>query len=413
MKITHILESRNYLYEGLDASSLRSIKLWESAGRKLVEYQMTPDQISQLFAQVQQNATAAGSNRTMIGKGKDAADAVGKAWEDLKGKVQNSGPIKNVDAAYDQAAAKLKQATGGDAGVMKYVEKYRKFAKEHPVAQSLIYAALIAAAGISAAAAGGSAASASSSSAAARKQNEDIMKAIYTGSHQEMTPYRKLGKQAAAGYQAGMPGWADTAQYQQYMQPYTQEQYRQSPLYTPMVNSLAELQATPGYQFQLQQGQQNLAQQAAARGGLLSGAQLKAAQGYGQQQAATGFQQAWQRAQDAYSKAFGQNLAQQQQYGSLLMGANQQAANIYNTGTQTGLNAALGLGQIGAGALTGAMASNTAAGQAQGQSYLGMGAGIGQGIGGVYNAGKNNGLWGQGATPDTGYMSPGGKGAIF
>ena len=149
MKITHILESRNYLYEGLDASSLRSIKLWESAGRKLVEYQMTPDQISQLFAQVQQNATAAGSNRTMIGKGKDAADAVGKAWEDLKGKVQNSGPIKNVDAAYDQAAAKLKQATGGDAGVMKYVEKYRKFAKEHPVAQSLIYAALIAAAGIS------------------------------------------------------------------------------------------------------------------------------------------------------------------------------------------------------------------------------------------------------------------------
>ena len=158
MKITHILESRNYLYEGLDASNLRSVKLWESAGRKLVEYQMTPDQISQLFAQVQQNATAAGSNRTMIGKGKDATDAVGKAWEDLKSKVQNSGPIKNVDAQYDQAAAKLKQATGGDAGVMKYVEKYRKFAKEHPVAQSLIYAALIAAAGISGAGVGGAAA---------------------------------------------------------------------------------------------------------------------------------------------------------------------------------------------------------------------------------------------------------------
>jgi LysM repeat protein len=158
MKMSNILESRNYLYEGLDASSLRSVKLWESAGRKLVEYQMTPDQITKLFAQVQQSATAAGSNRTMIGKGKDAADAVGQAWEDLKTKVQNSGPIKNVDAAYDQAAAKLKQATGGDAGVMQYVEKYRKFAKEHPIAQSLIYAALIAAAGISGAGAGGAAA---------------------------------------------------------------------------------------------------------------------------------------------------------------------------------------------------------------------------------------------------------------
>jgi LysM repeat protein len=158
MKINQLTTPKNYLYEGLDASNLRSVKLWESAGRKLVEYQMTPDQISQLFAQVQQNATAAGSNRTMIGKGKDAVDAVNNAWEDLKTKVQNSGPIKNVDATYDQAAAKLKQATGGDAGVMKYVEKYRKFAKEHPVAQSLIYAALIAAAGISGAGAGGAAA---------------------------------------------------------------------------------------------------------------------------------------------------------------------------------------------------------------------------------------------------------------
>lgn len=158
MKINHILESKNYLYEGLDASSLRSVKLWESAGRKLVEYQLTPDQITKLFAQVQQDATASGSNRTMIGKGKDAADAVGKAWEDLKTKVQNSGPIKNVDAQYDKAAEKLKQATGGDAGVMQYVEKYRAFAKAHPVAQSLIYAALIAAAGISGAGAGGAAA---------------------------------------------------------------------------------------------------------------------------------------------------------------------------------------------------------------------------------------------------------------
>jgi len=176
---------------------------------------------------------------------------------------------------------------------------------------------------------------------------------------------------------------------------------------------LAELQATPGYQFQLQQGQQQLNQSAAARGGLLSGAQMKAAQGYGQQQAATGFQQAWERAQNAYGKAFSQNLSQQQQYGSLLMGANQQAANIYNTGTQTGLNANLGLGQIGAGALTGAMASNTAAGQAQGQSALGIGAGVGQGIGSIYNAGQKQGWFGQGSTPDTGYMSPGGPGAIY
>ena len=66
--------------------------------------------------------------------------------------------MKDIDAKYDQAAAKLKQATGGDQGVMKYIEKYRTFAKEHPIAQGLIYSALIAAAGISGVGIGGAAA---------------------------------------------------------------------------------------------------------------------------------------------------------------------------------------------------------------------------------------------------------------
>jgi hypothetical protein len=135
----------------------RTYKLWENAGRKLMEAQLTADQITQIFQQVEQGATAAGGNRTLIGQGKDAAEAVNKAWEDLKTKVQNSGPIKGVDAMYDQAAEKLKQATGGDQGVMKYVQKYRDFAKAHPVAQSLIYSALIAAAGITGVAPGGAA----------------------------------------------------------------------------------------------------------------------------------------------------------------------------------------------------------------------------------------------------------------
>ena len=108
---------------------------------------------------------------------------------------------------------------------------------------------------------------------------------------------------------------------------YTMDQYKQSPLYTPMVTNLAELQATPGYQFQLQQGEQALGQTAAARGGLLSGAQQKAAQNYAQQQAATGFQSAWERAQQAYTTAFNQNLARQQQLQSVLG----QNAGLYNT----------------------------------------------------------------------------------
>ena len=159
MKVNDILvEDRSYLYEGLSTADVNSVKLWESAGRKIYEAALTADQIQQLFQQVEQGATAAGGNRTMIGQGKDLATAVKKAYDDLASKVQNSGPVQNIDQLYDQAAEKLKQATGGDAGAMQYVQKYRDFAKKHPIAQSLIYSALIAAAGISGAGLGGAAA---------------------------------------------------------------------------------------------------------------------------------------------------------------------------------------------------------------------------------------------------------------
>jgi hypothetical protein len=148
----------NYLYEGLDRSATQSMMLWESAGFKLKEAALTADQIQQIFQSVEQGATDAGSNRTLLGKGKDATMAVNKAWEDLKTKVQDSGPIKNVDNAYDSAVAKIEAGLGGpDNMLSKVIMRYRKFAKEHPIAQSLIYGALIAAAGISGAGLGGAA----------------------------------------------------------------------------------------------------------------------------------------------------------------------------------------------------------------------------------------------------------------
>ncbi len=156
MRLQQIATS--YLYEGLDQSQSRSVALWESAGFKLKEAALTADQIQQIFQNVEQGATAAGSNRTLLGKGKDAAEAVNKAWEDLKTKIQDSGPIKNVDAAYDSAVSKIEAGLGGpDNALNKVVQRYRNFAKEHPVAQGFIYAALIAAAGISGAGLGGAA----------------------------------------------------------------------------------------------------------------------------------------------------------------------------------------------------------------------------------------------------------------
>jgi hypothetical protein len=159
MRVINLIENRNqYLYEGLEDAELRSVKLWESAGYAIREAALTSDQIQSLFAEIENSATAAGGNRTMLGKGKDATMAINKAWEDLKTKVQDSGPIKNVDNAYDSAIAKIEKGLGGpDNAVSKVIMGYRKFAKEHPIAQGLIYSVQIAAAGISGAGLGGAA----------------------------------------------------------------------------------------------------------------------------------------------------------------------------------------------------------------------------------------------------------------
>jgi hypothetical protein len=91
-----------------------------------------------------------------------------------------------------------------------------------------------------------------------------------------------------------------------------QDEYSKTVGYTPMVNSLADLEATPGYKFQLEQGLKGLDTGAASRGMALSGAAMKSANNYAQGQAATGFQAAWERGQKAYGDAFSRKM---QQYG--------------------------------------------------------------------------------------------------
>jgi hypothetical protein len=158
MRIQQLSTSKQYLYEGLDYSNRKTMVLWESAGLQLKEAALTADQIQSLFAEIEKSATDAGGNRTALGIGKDAMSAVNKAWEDLKTKIQDSGPIKAVDQKYDDVVGKIEKGLGGpDNAVSQVIQKYRKFAKEHPIAQGLIYSALIAAAGISGAGLGGAA----------------------------------------------------------------------------------------------------------------------------------------------------------------------------------------------------------------------------------------------------------------
>ena len=98
----------------------------------------------------------------------------------------------------------------------------------------------------------------------------------------------------------------------------------------------------PSYQFRLQQGQDAIQSSAAARGGLLSGATLKALQGYGQDMASQEYQNAYNRFNadqtNRYNRlsnivGLGQNAAAQQ--GN----AGMQTAQAVANNTMSGANA--------------------------------------------------------------------------
>lgn len=109
----------------------------------IVEAQLTPDQISQLFTNVEQGATAAGGNRTMIGKGKDAASFISKKIDELGAQLKQAGPVQNADAKFKELKAKI-GAT--DSKVAKAIQGVSDWAVANPGKASIAVGILTAAA---------------------------------------------------------------------------------------------------------------------------------------------------------------------------------------------------------------------------------------------------------------------------
>lgn len=151
-----------------------------------------------------------------------------------------------------------------------------------------------------------------------------------------------------------------------------------------------KFQADPGYAFRMSEGMKALERSAAARGGLLSGANLKNTQRFGQELASQEYQNAFNRFQATRTGTL--NPLQS------LSGVAQSSANTL--GTQAG--------QYG-----NAVASNIiGAGNAQAAGQIGqanaIAGGVGQGINFYQNQQLINRLYPQQmATPEAGYYGPG------
>jgi hypothetical protein len=93
----------------------------------------------------------------------------------------------------------------------------------------------------------------------------------------------------------------------------------------------AQAEAQPGYQFQLQQGENALQNSAAARGSLLSGATAAGLQQYGQQAAQTDYQQVYNNQLSAYQNNFNTFQANQANEYNRLSGLTSTGQNAANT----------------------------------------------------------------------------------
>lgn len=149
-----------------------------------------------------------------------------------------------------------------------------------------------------------------------------------------------------------------------------------------------DFQADPGYAFRLSEGQKALDRAAAARGGLISGAALKAAQGYGQNLASQEYQNAFNRYQTNRGSVYGM-LSGQGGVGQAATNAVGQAGQNY--ATQAG-NAYMNAGNARASGYMGQ--ANAWGGALNNLGNLGMMSGMGAFGGGGMGSGSGGASWG-------------------
>lgn len=140
----------------------------------------------------------------------------------------------------------------------------------------------------------------------AAEKASQIQKDMFDQVRSDLNPYRTAGSDALAQLMSGM------GQDGQFMKTYSGQ----------------DIYDDPSYQFRINQGNNAIQGSAAAQGGLLSGATLKALQNYGQESASQEYQNAYNRF----------NADQTNQYNRLsnLVGIGQNAAaQTGNAGTQT------------------------------------------------------------------------------
>lgn len=137
MRISNLIEShshegRRLLRESCDGLTESQRIIVEGVYNELsplVEASLAPQQIQQLFGEIEKAATAGGDNRTGLGLGVDVAKEANKAINNLGKWLQDTTPVKMFDQKFEQLKGKV---AGKFPGLAKSLASMGDWAKENP-----------------------------------------------------------------------------------------------------------------------------------------------------------------------------------------------------------------------------------------------------------------------------------------
>ena len=162
MRISNLIEShshegRRLLRESCDGLTESQRVIVEGIYKEmspLIEASLAPQQIQQLFGEIEKAATAGGDNRTVLGKGVDVAKKADDVIDNIGKWLQNTTPVKMFDQKFDQLKNKI-NTSFPDSKILDGISQLGMYAKNNPGKTAAIIGVLTAIAALAGGPVGG------------------------------------------------------------------------------------------------------------------------------------------------------------------------------------------------------------------------------------------------------------------
>jgi hypothetical protein len=178
---SHIHEGRRLLRESCDGLTESQRIIVEGVYNELsplIEASLAPQQIQQLFGEIEKAATAGGDNRTGLGLGVDVAKEANKAINNLGKWLQDTTPVKMFDQKFEQLKGKVSTKF---PALAKQLNSMGEWAKANPGKTAAIIGVLTTLAAVAGGPAGGAIAGQILKGAAELLKGEKLSTAIGKG----------------------------------------------------------------------------------------------------------------------------------------------------------------------------------------------------------------------------------------